>query len=86
MSAKRKTPPRRDPDQTTLTISLPKGLKEAVEKAAKADNRSTSNFAATSLAKLLRDAGFLVVPLALLFPTETKAALTTLTTLIAWIS
>lgn len=57
MATKRKTPPRRDPDQATLTISLPKVLKEEIEKAAKGDNRSTSNFVVNELAKLLRSLG-----------------------------
>jgi hypothetical protein len=44
---------RRAADKTTLTISLPKELREQIEKQAKADNRTTSNFIVTELAKKL---------------------------------
>ncbi len=57
MATKRKTPPKRDKDNATLTISLPKALKEEIEKAARSDNRSTSNFVTTELSKLLKALG-----------------------------
>jgi len=61
MATKRKTPPQRDKDNATLTISLPKALKEEIEKAARSDNRSTSNFVTTELAKLLKALGKLSI-------------------------
>lgn len=53
MATKRKHAPKRSADQSTLTISLPKDLKARIENAARKDNRSTSNFLATELKKLL---------------------------------
>jgi predicted DNA-binding protein len=44
---------RRAPGQTTLTISLPQELKERIEKAAEADERSTSNYLVKELSDLL---------------------------------
>lgn len=51
MTTKRK--PQRSKDQATLTISLPKELKRAVDEAAAADERSVSNFVVRELRKLL---------------------------------
>ena len=59
MSAK-KTPqkpkriPVRSETQVTLTISLSKDLKAAIEAAAKLDNRTMSNYLATEIAKMLK--------------------------------
>lgn len=53
MSTKRKTPPRRAADKTTLTIALPKELKSRIEAAAQQDQRSTSNSLVKELASLL---------------------------------
>ncbi len=53
----RKRAPQRRPDKTTLTISLPVDLKEAIEKAAAADHRTTSNFVVLELMKLIKKEG-----------------------------
>lgn len=45
--------PVRSKEQSTLTISLPKELKDRIEAAALSDNRSTSNYLVTELRKLL---------------------------------
>jgi hypothetical protein len=44
---------RRAADKTTLTISLPKSLKEAIEGAAESDARSVSNYLVIELEKLV---------------------------------
>jgi hypothetical protein len=44
---------KRAPDQTTLTISLPKALKKAIMDAASDDKRSVSNYLSVELARLL---------------------------------
>lgn len=54
MPTKRKSPPKRDEAQTTLTISLPKEMKDEIEKAAKEDRRSISNYLVMEIAKMLK--------------------------------
>ena len=49
MSAKKKPTPRRGDDNTTLTISLKRDLKERIEKAAKEDKRKVSPWVAIQL-------------------------------------
>lgn len=44
---------RRATDQTTLTISLPKELKSLIERAAKEETRSTSNYLVKELLGLI---------------------------------
>lgn len=45
---------RRAKDKTTLTISLPKELKEAIELAAEEESRSMSNYLVLELTKLMQ--------------------------------
>ena len=54
MSTKKKHTPKRSPDQATLTISLPKDLKDRIMDAAESDNRTAGNYVVTELMKLLR--------------------------------
>ena len=61
MPTKKRHTPKRGADQATLTISLPKEMKERIEKAARSDNRTTSNFVVTELMKLLGKSGVLII-------------------------
>ena len=61
MPTKKRHTPKRGADQATLTISLPKEMKERIEKAARSDNRTTSNFVVTELMKLLGKSGVLIL-------------------------
>ena len=45
--------PKRSPKNATLTISLPKELKEKIEQMAKDDRRTVSNYVVVELAKKL---------------------------------
>ena len=56
MPTKKRHTPKRGADQATLTISLPKEMK-----AARSDNRTTSNFVVTELMKLLGKSGVLII-------------------------
>ena len=40
-------------ENTTMTISLPKKLKDAITKAAESENRKVSNFLVTELVKII---------------------------------
>ena len=44
----------RSEDQTAISISLPKGLKDAIDEAAKADRRKRSNWIVAQLEEILR--------------------------------
>ena len=46
----------RGADQTSLTISIPKDLREQIEREATAENRSLSNWMVTRLRQLMKDA------------------------------
>lgn len=48
-----RTPPKRNPQNTSLTISLPKDLKSRIEEAAKEDRRPVSPWCVIQLEKIL---------------------------------
>ena len=45
--------PNRSPDKTTLTISLPKEMKQEIERLAASESRTVSNYLVVELAKKL---------------------------------
>lgn len=47
--------PRRDPVNTTMSISLPASMKRAIEDAARSERRTISNYMVLQLQKLLED-------------------------------